>query len=330
MFASGGISLGKLGAPVVPLALLCAVTHVAATPIHAFETDVTIVADATGTELAGAAESGLTSSWHHQQGGWQHRNWTEWRSDRHAVGAAGVSAATSTPTPTPTPASLGQATVEEEVEIDQDVDASSLDKTIVQKGGVAVTSTLSSTRSSQPVSTSLPGSNNSTIGANSTSTTTTPSSSSQCKCGYSLSAFNDAYYPSLAVLDAATLSSTADLSALGWSVTTNGGGIGGGYNDVRASGQASNVRLNSGTLELVVPGGQSASSGTITGAELAFGTALVSAHVTMEAQLSDVVGSCQSIFTYHDGKLAEGKGDELDIEVVGIEKGLQVTNWDPE
>lgn len=328
MFASGGTTLYKLGTLVVPLALLCAVTHVAATPIHAFETDVTIVADATGTELAAAGKTGAPSSWHHQQGGWQHRNWTEWRSDRQAGGAAGVSAAT--PTPTPTLATLGQATVEEEVQVDQDVDASSSDKTIVQKGGVAVTSTLSSTRGAQPVSTPLPGSNNSTTGPNSTSTTTTPTSSSQCKCGYSLSAFNDAYYPSLAVLDAATLSSNADLSALGWSVTTNGGGIGGGYNDVRASGQASNVRLNSGTLELVVPGGQSASSGTITGAELAFDTALVSAHVTMEAQLSDVVGSCQSIFTYHNGKLAEGKGDELDIEVVGIEKGLQVTNWDPE
>lgn len=269
--------------------LLIGLGGVHGSPIH------TIIVDTNSA-------TSTASVWHH---GW-HQDWMSKWSDQEGV-------ATNMPTPAASDIVSASDTVSM-VDAQTEVAASTT-------AGAAPASTLTPTAAA-----------NSTT--NSSSTLATPSG--ECKCGYSISSFNNAYYPYLSVLDASTLSSTADLGGLGWSVTDakagqeEAGGIGGPYGDVRCVGKASNIRLNkaAGALELVVPGGQGG-DGSITGAEMAFNTALLSAHVTMDAQLSNVVGSCQSIFTYHDGKLSAGKGDELDIEVVGLEKGIQVTNWDP-
>jgi beta-glucanase (GH16 family) len=78
-------------------------------------------------------------------------------------------------------------------------------------------------------------------------------------------------------------------------------------------------------------GGQSV-GGEITGAELQSIDKMTYGHLSMNAQLSPVHGTCQALFTYIDETRSSEAGDEQDIEMLAhkIDEGIVLTNWDPE
>ncbi|WVQ93351.1 hypothetical protein IAU59_000419 [Kwoniella sp. CBS 9459] len=176
----------------------------------------------------------------------------------------------------------------------------------------------------------------SSTGASPPEGTGVPDSSGSCQCGYILSQYNNAYFPSAIVVDFSTVTDIAQLAAMGL-VVADGWRIG-STNDADGTyctSSASNMRLAGGALEFIVPGGQS--GGILSGAELQTEQAVMGGVFTMSAQLDPGHGTCQAIFTYTED---EGVGrDEQDIEMLGqslltesdtgVEPGIQLTNWDP-
>ncbi|WVF65705.1 hypothetical protein IAT40_000436 [Kwoniella sp. CBS 6097] len=161
-------------------------------------------------------------------------------------------------------------------------------------------------------------------------------SNGSCQCGYILSQYNNAYFPSAIVVDFSSMTDISQLAALGL-VVVDGWRVG-STNDADGTyctGSASNVQLAAGALQFTVPGGQS--GGVISGAELQTEEAVMGGVFTMSAQLDPGHGTCQAIFTYTED---EGVGrDEQDIEMLGqslltksdtgVDPGIQLTNWDP-
>ncbi|WWC64185.1 uncharacterized protein I303_106793 [Kwoniella dejecticola CBS 10117] len=161
----------------------------------------------------------------------------------------------------------------------------------------------------------------------STGGNTTSAASGDCSCGYILSAYDDAYFPQSLIIDFATVTDKSTLAGMGLrimdgskagSVAPDGG---------RSLTSIDNVAITDGVLTLTVPGGQ-AKGGQIGSAEIETIFAATGGVFTMNAQLSPVAGTCQSIFTYTEN---EDVGlDEQDIEVVAITPGkIQLTNHDP-
>lgn len=58
---------------------------------------------------------------------------------------------------------------------------------------------------------------------------------------------------------------------------------------------------------------------------------MTSGHLSMTSRISPVHGTCQSLFTYIDEANFPKAGDEQDIEIRGqlLDKGIQLTNWNP-
>ena len=115
-----------------------------------------------------------------------------------------------------------------------------------------------------------------------------------CRCGYILTSFANAYYPLSRTVSFSSLHSASDLSDHGFDITLDEkiGAVGPG--GTTCEGSASNVRIVDGVLEMIVPGGQK-TGGVIKGAELCFSTAATGGVFTMEAKLDGTPGTCQSI-----------------------------------
>ncbi|KAK6904565.1 hypothetical protein I203_105381 [Kwoniella mangroviensis CBS 8507] len=160
----------------------------------------------------------------------------------------------------------------------------------------------------------------------STTSNSTQTSSGDCSCGYILSAYDNAYFPKALVVSFDSVSSVAELANLGLRVQ-DGSQVGSIAPDGgKCQASADNVAIDRGILKLTVPGGQSA-GGIISGAEIETMNPVLGGVFTMSAQLSPVHGTCQAIFTYTENK--DLYSDEMDIEMVYIEPGLQLTNHDP-
>ncbi|WRT68897.1 uncharacterized protein IL334_005879 [Kwoniella shivajii] len=170
-----------------------------------------------------------------------------------------------------------------------------------------------------------------------TSTTSSPNSTiaADCSCGYVLSKYNNAYFPKALRVSFDTVKSIADLNKAGFEVNT-GWGIGTAADDGgHAIGSTNNVGFSNGAMTLKVPGGQKKGK-AITGAEINFANSVGGGVFTMNAQLSAVEGTCQSIFTYTSD--SSKYGDEQDVEILstsiltstnGVPPGVQLTNYDP-
>jgi hypothetical protein len=120
---------------------------------------------------------------------------------------------------------------------------------------------------------------------------------SDCKCGYVMSAYNDAYFPyhhstSFTGGPEGPISSVDSLSAYKLRPSAEGQSMG-VAGDAVAVQSLSNIRINNGVLELVVPGGQT--GGEIKSAELTFDTVVTGGVFTMDAKIDDTPGTCQSI-----------------------------------
>ncbi|OCF31351.1 hypothetical protein I316_06956 [Kwoniella heveanensis BCC8398] len=163
-----------------------------------------------------------------------------------------------------------------------------------------------------------------------------PDSSGSCECGYILSQYDNAYFPSAIVVDFSTVTDVSQLAAMGL-IVVDGWRVG-SVNDADGTyctGSASNIRLAGGALEFIVPGGQT--GGMVSGAELQTEQAVMGGVFTMSAQLDPGHGTCQAIFTYI-GNEDVGR-DEQDIEMLGqslltesetgVDPGIQLTNWSP-
>jgi len=124
--------------------------------------------------------------------------------------------------------------------------------------------------------------------------------SSDCSCGYVLSKHGDAYFPLAHRTDFGTLPSgklTADqLRALGWEVSQGwqAGAI--GPENTVPMGDISTFSAKDGALHMTVPGGYGL-GGEIPSSEITFITdnGITGGVFTMEAVLSDIEGTCQSI-----------------------------------
>nr|XP_019047784.1 hypothetical protein I302_04401 [Kwoniella bestiolae CBS 10118]OCF26714.1 hypothetical protein I302_04401 [Kwoniella bestiolae CBS 10118] len=185
------------------------------------------------------------------------------------------------------------------------------------KSGTGVSSSAGGAISSvsPPISTGTGGSGNNTHSA-----------SGNCSCGYILSQYDNAYFPKALIVSFDSVSDISALEGLGLRVQdgSRAGSVApdGGY----CQASADNVAIDEGVLKLTVPGRQAA-GGVITGAEIETTTPVLGGVFTMSAQLSPVHGTCQAIFTYSADK--DASVDEMDIEMVYIEPGLQLTNHDP-
>ncbi|WVR09774.1 hypothetical protein IAU60_006850 [Kwoniella sp. DSM 27419] len=168
-------------------------------------------------------------------------------------------------------------------------------------------------------------------------TSTSTPTGGDCKCGYKLSKYNDAYFPQAIVIDFSKMKDLSELANYG--IEINDQYHMGAVSDkdgTYAVGSGKNVKLNNGVLEFWVPGGQVANGGAITGAEIMTIKPYLGGIVSMDAKLDPGHGTVQSIFTY---TIDEGVGrSEQDIEMLGqsfmkasdiADAGIQLTNWDP-
>lgn len=184
---------------------------------------------------------------------------------------------------------------------------------------------------------------------------TSRTGSADCSCGYVLTSHDNAYYPLAIVVDFKQISSIDQFANLGLKIST--GRIGGVNRDdgvTLCRSDASNFRFTSEGMEMVVPGKSSAIptfyshrsrlnivpfpsggqplGGEITGAELQSIDKMTYGHLSMNAQLSPVHGTCQALFTYIDEAGFPEAGDEQDIEILAhkMDEGIVLTNWNPE
>ncbi|KAJ9093055.1 hypothetical protein QFC21_006548 [Naganishia friedmannii] len=161
-------------------------------------------------------------------------------------------------------------------------------------------------------------------------------------CGYVVTNRNNAYFRYRSIFDFSAMSSINEALAAGW-VVADGWQCGGAnpYTGQVPMGSAKNVVITKGKgLVLTVPS-QSKTAKTFSVAEVEFGPALLGGILEMEAQLSSVLGSCQSIFTSHaDSGLDKPFGwhDEHDIEMLstsllkqvgGQPAGMNMVNYEP-
>lgn len=122
----------------------------------------------------------------------------------------------------------------------------------------------------------------------------TPPPAGDCSCGYKLSAHGDAYFPKAFNADFGTIglsgvAPSADwLSEYGISITDGWQAGAVGADGTVPIGHFQNVRINNGTLELVVPAGQSA-GGQTTNAQLE-GPIAVNGVFTMDAKITSTPG----------------------------------------
>jgi hypothetical protein len=122
-----------------------------------------------------------------------------------------------------------------------------------------------------------------------------------CSCGYTLSQYDNDYYPLSFHVDFSKepdqkFTSSNGLHKYGFNITDHVG-VGGGYMGVQSVGLASNVRIKNGALELIVPGGQTLKGG-LTAAEITFGTqygGMTGGVFTVEAKIDGTPGTCQAI-----------------------------------
>ncbi|WWC91377.1 uncharacterized protein L201_006320 [Kwoniella dendrophila CBS 6074] len=194
----------------------------------------------------------------------------------------------------------------------------------------------SSTRKRSSTTTTKSGSTTSKISSSSTTTPavtsstnngTSPTPSKDCSCGYILSKYDNAYFPKSLIVLFDNVSDVNALSQLGFYVN-NGDSIGVGYQGNSIKGSSKNVIIKDGLLQLTVPGGQKAASGSqLSGAEIQTSFAVTGGIFTMNAKLSSVHGTCQSIFTYTENQ--DVGLDEMDIEMVYSDPGVQMANFDP-
>jgi hypothetical protein len=72
--------------------------------------------------------------------------------------------------------------------------------------------------------------------------------------------------------------------------------------------------------------------GVVTGAQIRSAEYMMSGHLSMTTRISPVHGTCQALFTYIDEANFPKAGDEQDIEIRPqlLDKGIQLTNWNPE
>jgi len=169
-----------------------------------------------------------------------------------------------------------------------------------------------------------------------------------CSCGYTLSNYDNTYFTTLLSVDFSTLGLSGTATSSSW--LEDAGVpfyIANGYavsaqssapDHTTPMGDYTNVRINNGILELVVPGGQIITDGgTTSNAQIEGPTGIINGVFTMNAQISNVPGTDQSIFTYHDSDT--GTEDEQDVEILssylydagsnGTPAGIELTNWDP-
>ncbi|OCF41374.1 hypothetical protein I317_04855 [Kwoniella heveanensis CBS 569] len=163
-----------------------------------------------------------------------------------------------------------------------------------------------------------------------------PQATDGCSCGYTLTDYDNRYYPEKTVLHFSTVPDGADLTQYGFYV--NDGDSAGPASTTepgrRCVGSAENVYVQGGVLHLKVPAGQAGSTSP-TGAELIFNPDVTGGLFVMEAQVDATPGTCMSIHTYT--KVA-GTSDEIDIEVLGQTifedlppnfKGMGLSNYEP-
>ncbi|WWC73250.1 uncharacterized protein I206_107216 [Kwoniella pini CBS 10737] len=159
-----------------------------------------------------------------------------------------------------------------------------------------------------------------------------------CSCGYVLTKYNNVYFPKSLTVSFDKVNSLSALQAAGFEINT-GWQMGtsaedGGY----ALGSSKNIGFKDGYLTLTVPGGQKKGK-SITGAEISTKTIFGGGIFTMNAQLSKVPGTVQSMFSYTSNY--EKFGDEQDIELLassfltanpdnGTPPGIELTNYAPD
>ncbi|ORX40204.1 concanavalin A-like lectin/glucanase domain-containing protein [Kockovaella imperatae] len=173
-----------------------------------------------------------------------------------------------------------------------------------------------------------------------------------CPCGYVLTEYGNAYYPyyKLVTFDSlpvGPLKSANGLESLGFDISDEIyiGGTGPGnttsvghYYNIHIAKQ-SKAKDASHIMQLIVPGGQRA-PGNLSGAEIHSSQAFTGGVFTAEMQMSGIVGTDQSMFTYHAADNSDdGPQDEQDIEILaaylfkagknGTPPGVELTNWDP-
>lgn len=120
-----------------------------------------------------------------------------------------------------------------------------------------------------------------------------------CKCGYVLSSFDDAYYDTVNVLSFETFANgplgfASALDKLGWDINDSLQVGGPGPDGTVTTGSMDTLSVHDGVLHMTVPGGQGSGS-KVLGAELHFGQLLTGGVFTMEAQLDSTPGTCQAI-----------------------------------
>jgi hypothetical protein len=128
--------------------------------------------------------------------------------------------------------------------------------------------------------------------------------SAACDCGFTLTQFNNAYFRRLLDADFTTTTlsgpatSTSFLSDFGFFIED---GFQSGAPSTQPDGTKpiasfKNVRIQDGTLQLVVPGGQTITNGGTTSvAGLEGPTGVVNGVFTMNAKIDGTPGTCQSI-----------------------------------
>jgi hypothetical protein len=125
-----------------------------------------------------------------------------------------------------------------------------------------------------------------------------------CNCGYSLSAYSNAYFRHQFLADFTTSKLSGTATSADW-LDDYGFSIGDGF---QSGGQSNasdhttpiasfkNVRIQNGVLQLVVPGGQKITNGGTTSvAEIEGPGNVINGVFTMNAKIDATPGTCQSM-----------------------------------
>jgi hypothetical protein len=125
-----------------------------------------------------------------------------------------------------------------------------------------------------------------------------------CTCGYQLKSYGNAYFRHLLSADFTTTSLSGTATGPNW-LGQYGLYIADGYQSGAQSEQPdgttpiahyTNVRVQNGALQLVVPGGQKITSGGQTSvAEVDGPSGIINGVMTMNAKIDPTAGTCQSI-----------------------------------
>ncbi|KAJ9093056.1 hypothetical protein QFC21_006549 [Naganishia friedmannii] len=165
----------------------------------------------------------------------------------------------------------------------------------------------------------------------------TPASEENC-CGYIITDRNNAYFRHKSDVDFSSMTSIAEVTAAGWEVSD--GWQAGGASDKGQSPIAhkQNVQIVKGKgLAMTVPAQPDGATYSV--AEVVYGIPTFGGIFSVEAQLTEISGSCMGFFTYHaDPGSALGWEDEQDIEMLGESLfqagsggpgGMMLTNYNP-